>query len=254
MTQDLNLLISFTAGLLSFLSPCVLPLVPVYISLIGGLTLQDIKNERYKKTQLVFRALLFVAGFTLVFILMGVFIWGAFQLASGLTTVLNVAAGIIVILLGLNIIFDFLSFLKRERRFTAQRKPATLVGVFAAGLALGAGWSPCVGPLLGSIIALTASGSSALGIIHLGAYSLGLGVPFILLSLAFIPVSGFLDKIKKHLNALRIASGIFLILIGVVILLGQFLSLNIFFLRTGLSLGNAYAESPAIFRLAFGRG
>jgi cytochrome c-type biogenesis protein len=252
MTQEINLLISLTAGLLSFLSPCVLPLVPVYISLVGGMTLQDIRNDHYKKSQLVLRALVFVAGFTVVFILMGVFIWGAFRLASGLTTLLNVIAGVVIILLGLNIVFDFLSFLNRERRFTARHKPMTLIGVFAAGMALGAGWSPCVGPLLGGIIALTASAASVAGILNLAAYSLGLGVPFILLALAFIPVSAFLDRIKKHLSTVRIASGVFLIAVGVLILLGQFLSLNVFFQRAGLSLGQASAQSPIAFRILFG--
>ncbi len=252
MTQEVNLFISFAAGLLSFLSPCVLPLVPVYISLVGGLTLQDIRADHYKKSQLVLRALMFVGGFTVVFILMGVFIWGAFRLASPITMVLNVIAGSVIILLGLNIMFDFLSFLNREKRFTATRKPVTLLGVFAAGLALGAGWSPCVGPLLGGIIALTATNTSAVGIFNLAAYSLGMGIPFIILALAFIPASAFLDRIKRHLNALRIGSGVFLVAVGVLILLGQFLSLNIFFLKAGMALDQAQAESPVLVRVILG--
>jgi cytochrome c-type biogenesis protein len=250
MNQEINLVISFAAGLLSFLSPCVLPLVPVYISLIGGLTLADIRNSQYRKSSLVARALVFVAGFTIVFVLMGVFIWGAFRLASGLTTALNVIAGVVIILLGLNVIFDFLSFLNREKRFITG-KPISLIGVFLAGLALGAGWSPCIGPLLGSIIALTATEASAAGILNLAAYSLGLGVPFILLALAFIPVSAVLDRIKRHLNTLRISGGVLLVVIGILILLGQFVSLNIFFMKAAFALEEAYAGQPLLFRIGF---
>jgi cytochrome c-type biogenesis protein len=249
--QNINLLISFAAGLLSFLTPCVLPLVPAYLSLIGGLTFQDIRHGRYKKTGLVARALVFIAGFTVVFVLMGIFLWGAFHLAGPLTEALNIVAGAVVILLGLNVLFDFASFLKREKRFSPVSKPATLVGVFAAGLALAAGWSPCIGPLLGGIIALSASGSTLWGAANLLVYSLGLGLPFIVLALAFLPVSAYLEKIKRHFNALRIASGVLLILIGVLILFGQFTGINAALYQTGSALERAYRANPWPLRIAF---
>ncbi len=249
--QNINLFISFGAGLLSFLTPCVLPLVPAYISLIGGLTFQDIKNARYKKSSLVARSLVFVAGFTVVFVLMGVFLWGAFHLAGSLTSVLNIVAGSVVILLGLNVIFDFLSFLNREKRVSPAAKPATALGVFVAGLAMGAGWSPCIGPLLGGIIALSASGDTFWGVANLASYSLGLGLPFVALALAFVPVSARLDKIKKHFNALRIASGVLLILIGLLILLGQFTGLNIATFQVGSFLENAHLTDPWAPRAVF---
>jgi cytochrome c-type biogenesis protein len=254
MSQDLNinLLVSFAAGLFSFLTPCVLPLVPAYVSLIGGLTFQDIQNANYSKSSLVARSLLFILGFTVVFVLEGLFLWGAFHLAGPLTTALTVAAGCIIMLLGLDILFDFLSFLRRERRFSLARKPVTSLGVFAAGLAMGAGWSPCIGPLLGGIIALAASGTSLWGIANLAAYSLGLGLPFIALALAFVPISAYLEKAKKHFKILRIASGILLIFIGLLILLGQLTGISAAAARAGFYLEEAYRLQPWAWHIGFG--
>ncbi|HEQ71493.1 MAG TPA: cytochrome c biogenesis protein CcdA [Spirochaetia bacterium] len=252
MTTSINLLISFTAGFFSFLTPCVLPLVPSYIALIGGKTLQEIKAGQYRRSKLIMRTLFFIAGFSVVFVLMGVFIWGTFQILSGISTVLNIAAGVIVILLGLNIIFDWFSFLSREKRVTVDKRAESYTGSLLAGMAFGAGWSPCIGPLLGGIISLTATGDSVAGVFNLAAYSLGLGVPFLLLSIAFLPVTRSLERVKKHFQMLKTISGVFLVFIGLLILLGQFLEFNAFFTRAGFAIEQAYTAHPAGIRTLIG--
>jgi len=237
MEYLLKLAVSFFAGFLSFLTPCVLPLVPSYITFIGGTTFQEMNASGYNKKRLFIRALFFISGFTVVFVIAGIFLWGAFsllgELSAAINTAVNIIAGSIIILLGLNIIFDFIPLLFREAKIALNKRPENNIGALAAGMAFGAGWSPCIGPLLGGIITLTATSESVFGIINLIAYSLGLGVPFLLLSLAFASLSSKLEKIKKYFPLLKTASGLFLILIGFFIVLGQLVAVNA--IMTGLS-------------------
>ena len=253
MTQNLNLLLSFLAGLLSFLSPCVLPLIPSYLSLIGGAALEEQwRDGRSGRWQVFLRTLLFVAGFSVVFIILGVLFSSAGGLLGGVSRVVNLVAGSVVVLLGLNFIFNFWKFLNFEKKVHLSSAPRGLAGSLALGMAFGAGWTPCVGPILASILFLAGSGGQVLqGTVLLGVYSLGLGLPFLLAGLFFSQFMRQKDRFKAHFRALRIASGSFLVFIGLLILSGRLQRLNIALYRLAAGLVSWQESSPGEVRLLF---
>lgn len=253
MAGDLNIFLALAAGVLSFLSPCVLPLIPSYISFIGGVSLQDLQDTEPRRGPVVLRTLSFVLGFSIVFIVLGIVFSGSSFLLGGATQVINYVAGAVVIVLGLNVIFDFWKFLNFERRFHVTSAPRGYVGSGLVGMAFGAGWTPCIGPILASILFMAGqSGQVVRGAWLLGAFSLGLGLPFILASLFFPAFLRWLQRIKRHLNTIRIASGVFLMGIGVLIALGRLQTLNGTLISMGTSLG-AWAEAdPARARTVLG--
>lgn len=217
-----TLALSFAAGVLAFLSPCIVPLVPSYVSFIGGVTVSEIRDGRGIRWGILLRTVLFVLGFSIVFVALGVFFSGSGLLFSGAGTVINVVAGAIVIVLGLNIIFDFWKVLNVERKVHLRSRPAGHIGAVLIGMAFGAGWTPCIGPILAGILILAGtSGSVGTGVAYLAAFSIGLGVPFILAGIFFSRVSRFLDRIKRYLPAIRVASGVLLVGVGVLIALGR---------------------------------
>jgi cytochrome c-type biogenesis protein len=237
MANDLSLVLAFGAGLLSFLSPCVLPLIPSYLTFIGGVSLDDLKEETSSRRNLLLRTVFFVLGFGGVFIALGLVFSGSMILLGGITGIINIIAGAVVVLLGLNIIFDFLAFLNYEKKFHPSAKPRGLFGSFLVGMAFGAGWSPCVGPILGGILFLAGqTGEIGRSVLYLSAYSLGLGLPFFGAALFFDPFLKSLGKMKKHLPLIKKASGLLLIFVGLLIMLGKFQELNRFFLQTGSAL------------------
>lgn len=243
--QAPNLAISFAAGLLSFLSPCVVPLIPSYITFIGGVTLADLREEHPKRGPLFAKTAAFVLGFGTVFVALGVVFSGTGFLFSGASTIVNLVAGGIVVFLGLNVMFNFWNVLNMEKRMHMTRKPAGVVGAFLVGMAFGGGWSPCVGPILAGILVLAGqSGRVAQGILLLAVYSLGLGLPFLLASLFFTPFLNQLNRIRKHLNTIRIASGAFLVAIGVLIAVGRLQQLNIALFRMAAALQQWDAARP----------
>jgi cytochrome c-type biogenesis protein len=253
MTQNLNLLLAFLAGLLSFLSPCVLPLIPSYLSLIGGAAFEEHRRDgRSGRWPIFLRTLLFVAGFSVVFIVLGVAFSGAGGLLAGASRVVNLVSGSLVILLGLNFIFNFWKFLSFEKKLHLASAPRGLPGSLALGMAFGAGWTPCVGPILASILFLAGSGGQLLqGTALLGVYSLGLGLPFLLAGLFFSQFLRQKERFKAHFRALRIASGSFLVFIGLLILLGRLQRLNIALYRLATALVSWQGSSPAQSRLLF---
>ncbi|GHV64291.1 hypothetical protein AGMMS49587_16380 [Spirochaetia bacterium] len=169
-TGQLSIFLAFAAGLLSFLSPCVLPIIPSYLCIIGGV-----------RSHLVAGTVSFILGFSAVFIVLSILLSTTLFLLGGISRYITIAAGIIVIILGLNVIFDFLSFLNYEKRFHLNKRPRGIAGTFLAGAAFGAGWTPCVGPILGSILLLAGqSGKTATAALYLAVYSAGLGLPFLL--------------------------------------------------------------------------
>jgi cytochrome c-type biogenesis protein len=218
---------AFTAGILSILSPCVFPLIPVDLSFLSGTAGQ---SRRYA----LLSTLLFIAGFSAVFILLGVVFAGAAFLMGGIKRIVNIASGLIVILFGVNQLFHFIPFLNYEKRVHITEKPARLSGSFVFGAAFGAGWTPCIGPVLASILFLSAQ-SEHLGrsVLYLAVYSIGLGLPFFLAALFSLSFSKIRPKILKCVPAVQILSGILIILIGVLILLGRLAALNGFFTKIG---------------------
>jgi len=250
---SLNAGIAFIAGVASFVSPCILPLIPAYLSLMGGTSLQDLKAQRSLRKVAVVNTLFFIAGFTVLFIVLGVLFSSALGLLSGLTTTIDIAAGIIVVFLGLNFIFDFVGFLNFERRFQLQGRPSSKIGSLLFGMAFGAGWSPCVGPILGSILLLAGTSGSVLkGSALLLIYSLGLGTPFLLSGLFLSQALEQLAKLRRHIGAVKTASGIFLVLIGLLITLGKLKGFNAFAFGLSHSLEVWQKENPLAAQLSVG--
>ncbi len=145
-------LVAFAAGLLSFLSPCIIPLIPSYLTFIGGTTFQELSTGRYGRTRVIARTLLFVLGFTLVFTALGIAMSGIGSFFGRTSRIVSYAAGAVIVLFGLNIIFDFWKLLDTERRLHLERRPAGWFGSILVGMAFAAGWTPCVGPILASIL------------------------------------------------------------------------------------------------------
>jgi cytochrome c-type biogenesis protein len=218
MAENMSVFIAFGAGALSFFSPCVLPLIPSYLCIIG---ISPLDSE--SRPRLIARTISFISGFSVVFIVLSVIFSSAFIFINGAFQYINLVSGIIVIILGLNIIFNFLSLLNYEKRFHLKDRPKGLIGAFLAGGAFGAGWTPCVGPALAGILLLAAnSGSVRRSVVYLIFYSAGLGLPFLLAYFflnAFVRISA---KLRKHLPLIQRISGALLIVIGILIIKGDY--------------------------------
>ena len=224
MTGDLSLFLVFTAGLLSFVSPCVLPLIPSYLSILGGVGIST-------RPRLLLTSAGFILGFSAVFIAMGIVVSTTFLLMGGVSRYINIAAGIIVIVLGLNIIFDFLSFLNYEKRPFFQKQMSSVRGIasaFIAGVAFGAGWTPCIGPVLTGVLLLAGQGGqTGRAAFFLAAYSAGLALPFLFAALFFGSFLKHGSRLRSHILFIRRLSGAVLIIIGIMILTGSYSALNI---------------------------
>lgn len=245
MSPDPNIFIAFFAGLLSFLSPCVLPLIPSYLSFIGGVSFGDLEEGTADRSVVFRRTLAFVAGFTVVFVLLGVIFSSSGFLFSRLGTWINIGAGGIIVLLGINIIFDFISVLNLEKRMHLENRPSSYFGAAVVGMAFGAGWSPCIGPILAGILFLAGSSGQVLkGIILLFVYSFGLGLPFLAASLAFGAVNRRLNRLKRHFGTIKVVSGLFLVLIGFLIAFGRFQLINGLLARWGTQLESWSSTEP----------
>jgi cytochrome c-type biogenesis protein len=252
MSGNINIVIAFAAGVLSFLSPCVLPLIPSYLSLVGGVSVQELGDQRRQRSKIFIRTVFFVLGFSTVFILLGVLFSGTGGFLTGATQIVNIVAGSLVILLGLNFVFNFWKFLNFEKRLHMRSSPIGPVGALLLGMAFGAGWTPCVGPILASILFLAGSSGQILeGTLLLAVYSLGLALPFVLAGLFFSQFLKQRDRIKGHFDTLRIVSGGFLVFIGFLIALGRLQRFNIFLFRLAGGLESWNAASPWQVRLVF---
>jgi len=243
--MNVNLFIAFAAGIVSFLSPCVFPVIPSYLTFIGGVSLTEVEENRKSRKVLFFNSLLFVIGFTMVFTLLGIFFSGVGMALSGASTYINIVAGTIVIILGVNFIFDFWKLLNLEKRFHFSRRPGGTLGSVLLGMAFGAGWTPCIGPILASILFLASgSGSVGRGAVLLTAYSIGLGLPFIAAGLFIARFRRLFTRLGKHLQTIKIFSGVFLIAIGGLIISGRLNRINIFLFRLASQLEYAQELNP----------
>ena len=220
-TPTIGVLIAFSAGLLSFLSPCVLPLIPSYVTFITGLSLDDVQQAR--KAALT-HGLLFVIGFTLIFLAMGA---GATLLGQTLIRHrewISRVGGVIIIIFGLYLLGLLnIGFLSRERRFHVADKPVGYFGTMIVGVAFGAGWTPCLGPILGSILVYTSSQADlGRGMWLLFAYSLGLAVPFLLSAVAIERFAAFFQRMRRQMIWVSRLSGAVMIGIGVLLVTNYF--------------------------------
>src|SRR5215213_4374296 len=204
-------------GLISFLSPCVLPLVPPYLSFLAGTTFDQLSagNDRAVRRRAVLAALLFVAGFTTVFVLLGATASALGQIVRQYLTVLSMAAGLAIIAMGLHFLGVFrIGLLYREARFHVPR-PVGLWGAYLMGLAFAFGWTPCIGPILAAILTLAGSETSvARGAGLLAVYSAGLGIPFLLAAFAMRPFAAFMKRMRARLGLVEKAMGGLLVLTG----------------------------------------
>jgi len=216
---------AFVAGLVSFLSPCVLPLVPGYVSLISGASVDELQSADRRLTRTVMlHSVMFILGFTLVFVSLGAAATGFSQLVHQYKKYLTWFAGIIIIIFGLHLTGIFkIKALYADKRIHSMQGGKSPIGAFLVGFAFAFGWTPCIGPVLASILALAANSDSvSKGILLLWVYSLGLAVPFVLTSLGVGRFLAFYGRFRRHLGLVEVFSGVLLIAIGGLILAGHF--------------------------------
>ena len=241
MASNVTIVAALTAGTLSFLSPCVLPLVPPYLVYLAGTSLErlaDAEPAAAVKRETIVAALLFVAGFSTVFVALGAGASVIGALLRAYSDVLATIAGIAIIVMGLHFLgFTRIDLLMREKRAEMAR-PVGLWGAYAMGLAFAFGWTPCIGPILAAILAVAASEETvAKGAGMLAVYSLGLGIPFIVAAFAVEPFAAFLTRFRAHLGLVEKAMGGLLVLTGVAFLTGAVSQASFWLLETFPMLG-----------------
>lgn len=232
MTDSIGLAGVFLAGTISFLSPCVLPLVPGYLSFITGMSLEDLRTGVDRRAALT-HSLLFVSGFTLIFVLMGASASFLGQFLRVYDVWIARIGGVIIIVLGLYLAGVLrLTALDRERRVHLNDKPVGHLGTLGVGAAFAAGWTPCIGPMLGTALTLAATAEYMwAGVGYLFIYSMGLAVPFLLSTLAVdVFLRGF-QRFRHLLPALQVTAGVLLIVVGVMLVSGSFTHLSTYLIR-----------------------
>ncbi len=228
MGLDVSIWAAFAAGVLSFLSPCVLPLVPPYLCYLAGVNLEELTETEGEEARSAWRkallaAFVFVLGFSTVFVAMGAGASAIGQLLREYLDILAKIAGVVIIIMGLHFMGLFkIRFLLMEKRYQADAKPATFIGAYVIGLAFALGWTPCIGPVLASILAIAASEESvSRGAFLLAVYSAGLGVPFLLAAFAINGFLSFMKRFRRHMRTVEIIMGLFLVITGIMFLTGS---------------------------------
>ncbi|MFZ1135280.1 MAG: cytochrome c biogenesis protein CcdA [Candidatus Korobacteraceae bacterium] len=217
-------LAAFLAGILSFLSPCVLPLVPGYVSLISGATVEDLQSDNRRLLGTVMlHSLTFILGFSVVFIALGAVATSIGQLANEYHHILARIAGVIVIIFGLHLTGLLkIKALYADKRLHEVKGGSSAWGSFAVGFAFAFGWTPCIGPILATILVFAGAQETLFkGVFLLAVYSLGLAVPFLLTSLGVDRFLGFYGKFRRHLHTVEVISGVLLIAVGVLIFMNN---------------------------------
>jgi cytochrome c-type biogenesis protein len=226
--DQVTLLTAFVAGFLSFISPCVLPLIPGYLSFVSGMTLDEMRagaaGNASARRQVLVASTAFVLGFSIVFIALGASASAIGDFLMSRLPLFGKIAGVLIIIFGLHTMGVFrLRFLETEKRIQTSRKPVGLVGAFLVGVAFAFGWTPCIGPILGGILAIAGSRESiGEGVRLLAIYSLGLGIPFLLTALAVDRFFAATARIRRYYHAIEVTSGALLVAIGVLIFTNQF--------------------------------
>lgn len=228
---DISIIAAFAAGTISFLSPCVLPLVPGYISIVSGISLDRLQAEADRDSAMtrtvVFNSVFFILGFSTTFIALGASASALGQILMSQMSILYRAAGVLIIIFGLHLIGVFkIPFLYQDTRFH-NVKPRGMVGAFVLGLAFAFGWSPCLGPILAGILTVASTRDTVNeGVFLLSVYSAGLGLPFLLTSIGLNRFLSFYGRFKQHLRKVEIASGVLVVTIGVLILTNSLTRFN----------------------------
>ncbi len=238
--SEISYWIAFTAGILSFASPCVLPLIPSYLTYITGLSfgqLEDAHPDAKVRLTVLLHSLCFIVGFSIVFILLGAIAGIAsnsiqMYLRAGLEWVEKIG-GLLIFLFGIHMtgLFHF-GVLLGDKRVHLQKKPSGYIGTLVVGIAFAAGWTPCIGPILASILMVAASsGQVGEGVGLLAVYSLGLGIPFLLSGLLFHQFLGAFKRFRKHIRLIEIGTGIMLMAVGIMLMFNMLAQLTMFFYK-----------------------
>jgi cytochrome c-type biogenesis protein len=216
---------AFLAGLVSFLSPCVLPLVPGYVSLISGAGVEELKSHESRLLRkMMLNSISFILGFSVVFITLGAISTEVGQLLARYKSTLAQVAGVVIILFGLHLTgLSRIKALYADKRLHGVKGGSTPSGAFLIGFAFAFGWTPCVGPILAVILGFAAEQNSVFkGIALLAVYSMGLAVPFLLTALGIERFLKFYSRFRAHMHAIEVASGVLLIALGILLVLGRF--------------------------------
>lgn len=227
------MLIALLAGVLSFLSPCVLPIVPPYLAYMGGISLGEMRTDQTKHRRVMVPALFFVLGLSTIFLLLGftVSAFGSFFLLN--QVLFARLSGAMIVVFGLHFLGVItIPLLNRDVRLDAKSDGGTAFGAYVLGLAFAFGWTPCIGPQLGAILSLAAQEASlARGTLLLGVYAVGLGVPFLLAALFIERAMAVMTRLKRHMKTIERAMGVLLILVGIAIFTGAFSDFSFFLLE-----------------------
>jgi len=236
----MSLPLVFGAGVLSFLSPCVLPLVPPYLTYMGGASFEQLRgDDRAVHARVVFTSVFFILGFSVVFVTLGATATAFGQQFRQALPILTPLAGLLIIAMGLHFLGVFrIGLLDRQMRHNGPSVASGPVGGFLLGLAFAIGWTPCIGPILAAVLSVAANEHSALqGAALLGVYSLGLGVPFLLAGIAVGPFLSFFARFKRNLGIVEKVVGLLLVVTGLLFITGNFTRLSYWFLETFPVLG-----------------
>lgn len=240
MTADISFAAALAAGILSFLSPCVLPLVPPYLVYLAGTSVERRNDDGagLPRTGTVLAALLFVAGFSTVFVALGASASAIGGLVQAWSAQLAVVAGIAIIIMGLHFLGVFRFALLMFERRAPMSRPVGLWGAYVMGLAFAFGWTPCIGPILAAILAVAASKETVVkGAMLLAVYSLGLGIPFLVTALAVEPVTAFLTRFKRRMGIIEKVMGGLLVVTGFAFLFGYVSDIGFYLLEWFPALG-----------------
>ena len=221
--ENVSIFTAFVAGLVSFLSPCVLPLVPGYISIISGFTLDQLKDQQKSGSltrTVLLNSVMFIVGFSITFMTLGASATWLGELLRSKMRLLSEIAGLILIIFGLHLLGIFkINILYRDKRFHNVEKPRGMIGALVVGLAFAFGWTPCIGPILAGILTIASTKQTVTeGVFLLGIYSMGLGIPFLLTSLGLNQFLSFYGRFKRHFRAVEVFSGALVITVGVLIM------------------------------------
>ena len=222
--DNVSLVAAGAAGVVSFLSPCVLPLVPGYLSFVSGISYTEMAGEDTTRRKDLVRlvtvnAAAFVLGFATVFVALGASASAVGQFLMGSSAVFGKIAGAVIVLFGLHITGILrIPFLYKEKRIHAEQSPKTLIGSYAVGMAFAFGWTPCIGPILGAVLTMAATRETVMqGVGLLAVYSLGLGIPFLLAAIGINYLLAFTAKFRRYVRAFEVTGGVLLIVVGMLV-------------------------------------
>jgi len=233
---DVNIFVAFAAGIFSFLSPCVLPLIPSYLSFVSGVSLDEMRSDEARgrvRSRVVLNSMAFIIGFSLVFISLGASASFLGSLFLDYRNLIRITGGFFILLVGLYLVGLFkISALERYLQFNLKDKPAGYFGSVLVGITFAVAWTPCVGPILGAILALAGtSGEVGRGTLLLTTYAAGLALPFFLSALAINSFFQFSQRLRRYIQAIHVMGGILLIIVGILLLIDYMTFLNAYVLR-----------------------